>query len=103
MNDNDHCIHSVVSDRLDTAGMKGYAGSKQWGQVVSCTTPLLPQCRDLLDQCSKLRFKCMHPPGAYSGKCVHPEFKSSAHKLRYTRHIREDGAYAGCIRRVHSF
>ena len=43
----------------------------------------------------------MHPPGAYSGKCVHPEFKSSAHKLRYTRHIGKmvhtPGAYAGCI------
>ena len=47
-------------------------------------------------QCSKLRFKCVHPPGAYGGKCVHPEFKSSVHKLRHTRNIRENGARAGC-------
>ena len=29
-------------------------------------------------------------------ECVHPEYKSSAHKLRYTRTIRGNGAHAGC-------
>ena len=26
-------------------------------------------------QCPKLRFKCVHPPGAEGGKCVHQELK----------------------------
>ena len=47
-------------------------------------------------QCSKLRFKFVHPPGAEGGKCLHPEFKSSAQKLRYTLNIWENGAHAGC-------
>ena len=50
----------------------------------------------VMPQCSKLRFKFVHPPGAEGGKCLHPEFKSSAHKLRYPLNIRENGAHAGC-------
>ena len=34
-------------------------------------------------QCSKLRFKCVHPPGAGGKKCLHPEFTISAHTLPY--------------------
>ena len=30
-------------------------------------------------QCSKLRFKSVHPPGAEGGTFVHQECKSSAH------------------------
>ena len=48
------------------------------------------------NQCSKLRFKFVHLPGAEVGKCVHPEFKSCAHRLRYTLNNRENGAHAGC-------
>ena len=40
----------------------------------------------------------MHPPGAEGGKCVHPEFKSSARiKLAITLNIRRNCAHAGCI------
>ena len=38
----------------------------------------------------------MHLPGAEGEKCVHPEFISSAHKLRYILNIRQCGAHAGC-------
>ena len=42
----------------------------------------------------------MHLPGVKGIKCVHPEFKSSAHKLlyhkAYTLNNRENGAYARC-------
>ena len=37
----------------------------------------------------------MHLPGAEGGKCVHPEFKSSAHELGYTQNIRGNSAHAG--------
>ena len=47
-------------------------------------------------QCSKLRFKYVHPLGAECKTCVHPELKSSAHKLPYTLNNRENGAHAGC-------
>ena len=43
-------------------------------------------------QCSKLGFQFVQPLGAEGGKCVHPEFNSSAHKLRYTLNIRQHGA-----------
>ena len=33
-------------------------------------------------QCSKLRLKFVHPPGAEGGICVHLEFRSSAYKIR---------------------
>ena len=46
-------------------------------------------------QCSKLKFKFVHLLGAEGGKCVHPEFESSAHRLRYTPTILENGAHAG--------
>ena len=39
----------------------------------------------------------MHPPGAEAGKYLHPEFKSSAHKLRYPLSIKENGVHARCI------
>ena len=38
----------------------------------------------------------MHPSGAEGGKSVRPEFKSSAHKLKCTLNIRENGAHVGC-------
>ena len=47
-------------------------------------------------QCSKLRFKFVHPPGAEGAKCVHQEFNSNAHKLKYTLNIRQCGTHAGC-------
>ena len=47
-------------------------------------------------QCSELRSKFVHPPGAEGAKCVHPEFNSNAHKLKYTLNIRQCGTHAGC-------
>ena len=38
----------------------------------------------------------MQPPCAEVGKCVHPEFKSCAHRLSNTLNTRENGAHAGC-------
>ena len=38
----------------------------------------------------------MHLLGAEGEKCMHPEFESSVHKLRYALNIGGNGAHAGC-------
>ena len=37
----------------------------------------------------------MHSLGAEGKKCVHPEFKLSAHKVPYALNNRKNGAHAG--------